>query len=109
MGFCFSKPDKKELLAESRERIEDNARVLGVCAELADGELKPKADRIFDSVRYMTPTDSVGAMQADKKINALAGDLKIALSKSNDRGLRQAEDILQELSVAVAERNSFVK
>lgn len=45
MGFCFSKPDKKEILAESRELVEANARVLCVCAELAEGELKPRPIR----------------------------------------------------------------
>lgn len=109
MGFCFSSPDKKELLRESRELVEDNARILSVCKELATGELQQNVDRIYDAVRYMTPTTIAGAMLADKKINALAGDLKIALSKSNDRGVLQAEDTLKDLKAAVAERNSYTK
>lgn len=108
MGFCFSKPNKKQLLKESRERVEDNARVLSVCAELADGELRDKVDRVYDGVRFMTPSASAGAAQADKKINALAGDLKIALSKSKERALHQAEDIIKNINTAIAERNSFV-
>lgn len=109
MGFCFSSPDKKELLNESRERLDDNARILSVCKELAVGELQQQVERIYDAVRYMTPTAAVGAAQADKKINAFAGDLKIALSKGNDRGAAQAEDIIKSLTIAVAERNSYTK
>lgn len=109
MGFCFSSPDKKELLADSREYIEDNARVLSVCTELAEGELRTRVERAYDAVRYMTPTAVAGATQADKKIGALAGDLKIALSKGSDRALVQAEDIVKDLTVAIAERNSFTK
>lgn len=109
MGFCFSSPDRKELLAESREFIEDNARVLSVCKELAEGELETAVERVYDAVRYMTPTTAAGAAQADKKISALAGDLKIALSKGSDRSLSQAEDIIKDLNVAIAERNSYTK
>ena len=109
MGFCFSKPDKKELLNDSRIRVEDNTRILEVCKEIALGEMKESAERVYDAVRYMTPSDKVGAAQADKMINALAGDLKIALSKGNDRGIIQAEEIIKDLNVAIAERNSYVK
>ncbi|MDE7464483.1 MAG: hypothetical protein K2M48_05585 [Clostridiales bacterium] len=109
MGFCFSSPDKKELLADSREYIESNARVLSVCTELAEGELRVGVERVYDAVRYMTPTAVAGATQADKKIGALAGDLKIVLSKGGNRSIVQAEDILKDLNVAVAERNSFTK
>lgn len=109
MGLCFSKPSKKKLLAESRGFIEDNARVLCVCVELAEGELKDKTVKAYDAVRYMLPTTSVGATQSDKKIGALAGDLKIALSKGKDRALLQAEDILKDIGAAVAERNSYTK
>ncbi len=109
MGFCFSSPDKKELLAESRELVDANARVLSVCVELADDALREKVERAYDAVRYMIPTDVAGATQADKKIGALAGDLKIALSKGNDRGVLRAEDLLRDIDIAVAERNSYTK
>lgn len=109
MGLCFSKPSKKKLLAESRELVESNARVLCVCVELAEGELKDKTAKAYDAVRYMIPTTSAGATQADKKIGALSGDLKIALSKGKERSLAQAEDILKDINAAVAERNSYTK
>ncbi|MCM1368060.1 MAG: hypothetical protein NC184_04540 [Roseburia sp.] len=109
MGLCFSKSSKKKLLAESREFVENNARVLGVCAEIAEGELKDKTAKVYDAVKYMLPTTSAGAAQADKKIGALAGDLKIALSKGKERSLVQAEDILKDINAAVAERNSYTK
>ena len=89
--------------------MEANARVLCVCAELAEGELKAKTDKVSDAVRYMTPTTAAGATQADKKISALAGDLKIALSKGKDRALLQADDIIKDLTAAIAERNSYSK
>ena len=107
MGFCFSSPDKKEILKENRELIEDNARILCVSKELASGELKEKVVRVYDRARYNVPTANVGAIQVDKKINALAGDLKIALSKSNDRGMAQAEDIVKDLEIALTERNAY--
>ncbi|MCH5163145.1 MAG: hypothetical protein J1G38_06625 [Clostridiales bacterium] len=109
MGFCFSSPDKKDLLADSREYVESNARVLSVCVELAEGELKEEVERAYDSVRYMTPTAAAGATQVDKKIGALAGDLKIALTKGKDSSLAKAEDILKNLNIAIAERNSYTK
>lgn len=107
MGFCFSKPNKKKILEESRELVEDNARMLSVCKELAPDKLRQDVDEIFAAVRYMTPTAAAGANQIDKKINALAGDLKIALSKGNERGLLQAEEIVRGLKISIAERNSF--
>lgn len=109
MGFCFSSPDKKELLAESRERIDDNARLLSVCVELAEGELQERVAKVYDAARYVLPSVEAGAAQADKKIGALAGDLKIALSKGNDRGWAQAEDIVKDLNNAIVERNSYTK
>ena len=64
MGFCFSSPDKKEILADNREMIESNARVLSVCAELAEGELGKAVERVYDAVRYMIPSTAGGAAQA---------------------------------------------
>ncbi len=109
MAFCFSKPDKKDLLAESRERIENNERMLAVCRELAedDSELEQKVARVHDTVKYMTPSASASGMQCDKKIFALAGDLKIALTKGRDRDLAHAESILRDIEVATVERNSY--
>lgn len=107
MGFCFSKPNKKKILEENRELIEGNARMLSVCKELATEKLGGDIDEVYAAVKYMTPIAVAGAIQADKKINALAGDLKIALSKGNDRGLLQAEDIIRNLKIAIAERNSY--
>lgn len=107
MGLCFSKPDKKDILKDSREAIECNARSLAVCTELAENVLKTKVARLCDAVKYMTPTTSEGAMRMDKKISALAGDLKIVLSKGSERSLVQAEDIVKDLSNAIAERNTY--
>ncbi len=109
MGFCFSSPDKKELLKESRELVDDNARILCVCKDIASDAQAAEVRRVYDAVRYMTPTALAGATQADKKINALAGDLKIALSKGNERGLSQALEVLKDLDTAIAERNSYIK
>ncbi|MDE6401374.1 MAG: hypothetical protein K2L54_02045 [Clostridiales bacterium] len=107
MGFCFSSPDKKEILKENRELVEDNARILCVCKDIAVGEIKDRVAQAYDRARYIVPTVVVGAMQIDKKINALAGDLKIALSKGKERGLLQAEEIVKDLEIAFAERNSY--
>lgn len=106
---CFSKPKKKELLAESRELIDSNVRTLSVCNELAEDEadIAQKVAAAYDAVRYSTPSASVSVMQADKKINALAGDLKIALTKGRDRDLKHAEEILRDIEIAVAERNAY--
>lgn len=107
MGFCFSKPNKKKVLQESRELTESNARMLSVCKELAPETLRHDIDEAYVAVRYMTPTAVAGATQSDKKINALAGDLKIVLSKGKERGLLQAEDIIRDLKIAIAERKSY--
>ena len=45
----------------------------------------------------------------DKKIFALAGDLKIALTKGRDRDIAHAESILRDIDVAIVERNSYCK
>lgn len=108
MGFCFSSPKKKDILADSAEILSDNARTLSVCVELAEGELRPDVEKIYDKVKYMTPTTVAGATQADKKIGALAGDLKIVLSKST-RTLMQAADLVKDINAAIAERNSYIK
>ncbi len=109
MGFCFSSPDKKELLADSREYIESNARTLCVCMELAEGELRDEVERVYDDVRFMTPTAAAGVTQVDKRIGALAGDLKIALSKGSGRSIVQAEDLIKDLKAAIAERSSYTR
>ena len=109
MGFCFSSPKKKDVLADSGEILADNARILSVCVELAEGDLRRDVEKLYDAVKYMTPTTSAGATQSDKKIGALAGDLKIALSKGNERALLQAEDIIKDINVAIVERNSYFK
>lgn len=108
MGFCFSSPKKKDVLADSNQILADNARVLSVCVELAEGELRKNVERLYDAVKYMTPRTIAGAIQADKKIGALAGDLKIVLSKG-ERTLVKAADIVGDLDTAIVERNSYTK
>ena len=90
MGFCFSSPKKKDVLADSNQILADNV------------------ERLYDAVKYMTPTTIAGAIQADKKIGALAGDLKIVLSKG-ERTLVKAADIVGDLDTAIVERNSYTK
>lgn len=109
MGLCFSKPKKKQLLAESRERIQANVRTLAVCLELSDdeAETEPHIKRVYDDVSYMTPSALVAVMQLDKKINALAGDLKIALTKGKERDVAKALAILRDLELIVVERNTY--
>ena len=50
MGFCFSSPKKKDVLADSNQILADNARVLSVCVELAEGELRKNVERLYDEI-----------------------------------------------------------
>lgn len=106
MGFCFSKPDKSEILADNRKTILDNSTKLSACAALCDvGEIKDEVLRIKDKAYYFTPTSNATAMQVDKKIANLAGDLKIALSRANrERSEVEAREILKQLDAACEER-----
>ena len=109
MGLCFSSPDKKELLEDSRELVESNARVLSVCVELAEGDVQKAVERVYDAVKYMMPSALAQVAQLDKKISSLAGDLKIVLSKGKERAELGAPEVIEKLDVAIAERNSYTK
>lgn len=106
MGLFFKK-SKKDALADSRARVEDNARILKVCAELAPKELSERIARIADDVKYMTPSAVDAVTACDKKIYALAGDLKIAVSKDGARALSAAEEPIKELERVIAERKAY--
>lgn len=106
MGFCFSTPDKSEILADNRKTILENSTKLVGCAALCEpGELKDEIMRIKDKAYYFTPTSNATAMQVDKKIANLTGDLKIALSRgSQERVELEAREVLKKLDAACEER-----
>lgn len=106
MGFCFGSRKKSDILVDNRETILANSQAIAACANLCeDEELKKEITRLKDKAYFFTPTSNLNAIQIDKKIANLAGDLKIAVSRGSIERVRvESAEVLKKLDALCEDR-----
>ena len=78
----FKKKTNEEKNTDDRELIAANAEAVKAMIALAsDEDVKAELMKLENEIRYIIPLTEERAMNADKKIKNLIGDLKIAVAE----------------------------
>lgn len=101
-----SMQNNKQVIA-NKKMIEQNECNIGVLIVMADdNEIKNDLERIKDIIKYIEPVSAGKAMELDKKIANIIGDIKIILSK--EKNFEKIKDLIKKIEVCVAERKMCV-
>ena len=104
----FKKKKPADKTKENRELIETNAKAVEALVVLAgeNTELVARLKELQEQLKYLIPTDNPKVIDCDKTIKNKIGDLRIALTKSEGETSNKAEDLIQDIKLAVADRNT---
>lgn len=107
--MCFFKKKKMgEKTKEDRELIEANSKSIEALIILAkdNDELIKQFKQLRETVKFLIASDKSKVLDYDSKIKNLIGDLRIALTKSDGEGSKKIDDLIVELKLAIADRNT---
>ncbi len=107
--MCFFRRKKvAEKTKENQEAIELNSKSIDVLVVLAEGkeDVVAELNDIKEKLTFLLPSDK--AVNVDKKIKNLIGDLKIALTKSEGEMSGKVSEIIKEIELAIAERATLI-
>ena len=99
-----SDPDAdNKLIAENTKFVE----VLLVQAEGND-EVVNELKELQENLKYLKPSREKKVYDYDKKIKDNLGDLKIAFTKTDGEGSKKTVQLIKDIKILVAERNTNV-
>lgn len=93
--------DDRELIARNSKALEALVIIAGDNAEIIC-ELRGLQEKL----KYLIPSDNPKVIGYDKTIENKIGDLRIALTKSDGEVTKKATDIITDIKLAVADRNT---
>lgn len=104
----FGKKKIAQKTMEDRELVAVNAKKVEALKVLAEGneEMLEQLAAVQEKLKYLIPSEESKVCDADKKIGNLLGDLRIALVKSEGEVTAKATDILADIKLAIADRNT---
>ena len=93
---------------DDRELIEQNAKSVEALIVLAEdnAELVEELRDLQNTLKYLIPSTDSKVWDYDKSIKNKIGDLRIALTKSDGENSKKSDEILTEIKLAVADRNT---
>lgn len=107
--MCFFRKKKvADKVKEDREFVETNSKAIDSLIILARdnvvvvNELKGLQEKL----KYLIPSDNSKVVDYDKTIKNKIGDLRIVLTKSDGEVTKKATDILTDIRLAIADRNT---
>lgn len=107
--MCFFKKKKvAEKVKIDRELVDENSKSINALVVLAkdNSEIVSKLKDLQEKLKYLIPSDKSTVTDYDKVIKNKIGDLKIILTKSDGEVTKKATNILTEIELAVADRNT---
>ncbi len=99
-----------EAVLDSREDVNENAAAVMVLRAIADSkpEMLAKLDKLYDRLKYLTPSADEKVAVIDEKIKNALGDLKIELTKTRgDKGSGKANKFISDINLLIAERSVY--
>lgn len=108
--MCFKKKNTSKKINENREKVESNAKKIGILMALNGyEELHDKLLVLKDKLQFMTPSILSKVDSLDTKIKHALDDLKILLNKNEKQSnLEKAMEQIKDIEVLIAERNSLI-
>lgn len=113
--FILSKIFKKrksvaEKTLDDRELVATNSKAMDELIVLAkdNEDIIEELKSLQETMKYLVPSDDSKVIDYDKKIKNLIGDMRIALTKSDGEDSKKTDELLTDLKLAIADRNTKV-
>lgn len=107
--MCFFRRKKvADKVKEDRELVEANSKAIEALIILAKDNIVVvnELQGLQEKLKYLIPSDNSKVVDYDKAIKNKIGDLRIVLTKSDGEVTKKASDILTDIKLAVADRNT---
>lgn len=107
--MCFFRRKKvADKVKEDRELVETNSKAIEALIILAqnDDVIVNELKGVQEKLKYLVPSDNSKVFDYDKSIKNKIGDLRIVLTKSDGEVTKKANDILTDIKLAIADRNT---
>lgn len=107
--MCFFRKKKAAVkVKEDRELVEANSKAIEALIILAqnDDVIVNELKGVQEKLKYLVPSDNSKVFDYDKSIKNKIGDLRIVLTKSDGEVTKKANDILTDIKLAIADRNT---
>lgn len=104
----FKKKKSSDRSKEDRDLIQSNSQSIDALIILAKDRASLISDlkALQEKLKYLIPSDQAKIIDYDKTIRNKLGDLRIALTKSDDELSKKVSNILTEIQLAIADRNA---
>lgn len=113
--FILSKIFRKrksvaEKTLDDRELVATNSKAMDALVVLAkdNEDIIEELKSLQETMKYLVPSDDSKVIDYDKKIKNLIGDMRIALTKSDGEDSKKTDELLTDLKLAIADRNTKV-
>ncbi len=109
--MCFFRKRKAaDKAKEDRLLIETNSKSIDALIVLSRENTKLKGDlkSIQELLKYLAPSDETKIKDFDTKISKIIGELRSEIVKSESESTKAVEDLLIELKLAIADRNTVL-
>lgn len=108
--LIFKRPKKTvaDITIDNRELVGENAKAVEGLIVLAgdNEELVKELKEVQEQLKYLIPSEDRKVIDYDKKIKNIIGDLRIALTKSDGEESKKTEELIKDIKLAVADRNT---
>lgn len=107
MSF-FRKKKIADKVKEDRELVESNSGAIEALVILAKNNevIVNDLQDLQEKIKYLIPSDKSKVLECDKSIKNKIGDLRIVLTKSDGELTKKATDILTDIKLVIADRNT---
>lgn len=108
-NMCFFRRKKVvDKVKEDRELVETNSKAIDALVILANDNvvIVNELKGLQEKLKYLIPSDNSKVVDYDKTIKNKIGDLRIILIKSDGEVTKKATEILTDIKLAVADRNT---
>lgn len=104
----FFKKKASEKTHEDKELIEQNYKSVESLIVLAENNpsLTEQLKELQEKLKYFIASEAKEIQNYDKKIKDLIGDMRIALTKGDGETTKKAENLLTQIKLTIADRNS---
>ena len=107
--MCFFRKKKvADKVKDDRELVEVNSKSVDALIILAkdNAEIVDGLKELQVKLKYLIPSLNPKVVDCDKIIKNKIGDMRIALTKSDGETTKKVTDMLTDIELAVADRNS---
>ncbi len=107
--MCFFRKKKTaDKVKDDRELVEANSKAIDALVILAEknSEVIEKLKELQIKLKYLIPSLNPKVVDCDKIIKNKIGDMRIALTKSDGETTKKVTDMLTDIELAVADRNT---